>query len=44
MNAVAEAHGGWFELTDASLGGCRAAIHLPARRVHDPVRPDLVGV
>lgn len=32
-SAVADAHGGTFELSNSGLGGCRAAIVLPAARV-----------
>jgi signal transduction histidine kinase len=37
VKAVAEAHGGQFELGSAELGGLRAAIILPARCVSTPV-------
>ena len=33
VTAVAEAHGGHFELSSSHLGGCRAAISLPSARV-----------
>jgi signal transduction histidine kinase len=33
VTAVAEAHGGTFTLGRSELGGCRAAINLPASRV-----------
>jgi len=33
VSAVAEAHGGHFELSRSDLGGCRAAIGLPSERL-----------
>jgi len=33
VTAVAEAHGGFFELSSSDMGGCRAAICLPNARV-----------
>jgi signal transduction histidine kinase len=44
VTAVAEAHGGAFELGRSSLGGCRAAIVVPAGRVSVGVPLTPVGV
>ncbi len=43
VTAVADAHGGTFELAASRLGGCRAAIRLPPARVTlDDVRVPVV--
>jgi signal transduction histidine kinase len=44
VTAVAEAHGGTFELGHSELGGCRAAIVLPATRVATGAERTPVGV
>ncbi len=44
VTAVAEAHGGTFTLGRSELGGCRAAISLPASRVTMGAERSPVGV
>ena len=44
VTAVAEAHGGTFSLGRSALGGCRAAITLPASRVTVGADRSPVGV
>ncbi len=44
VTAVAEAHGGSFELGASALGGCRAAIVLPGSRVATDVAMAPAGV
>ena len=41
VTAVAEAHGGSFELGASAMGGCRATIVVPAGRVSvgEPLTP-----
>lgn len=41
VRAVAEAHGGSFELADSPLGGCRASITLPEHRVSTAVADEV---
>ena len=44
VRAVAEAHGGTFELGPSHLGGCRAAIVLPSTRISAGALAEPVGV
>jgi signal transduction histidine kinase len=44
VGAVAEAHGGTFELGPSALGGCRAAVVLPWNRVAAHGVAEAVGV
>jgi len=44
VSAVAEAHGGTFALGRSALGGCRAAITLPASLVSMAAERPPVGV
>jgi len=44
VTAVAEAHGGTFEIAASPLGGCRAAITLPGARRAVRVPRETVGV
>ena len=44
VTAVAQAHGGSFELGKSSLGGCRAVIFLPSSRISVAETKARVGV